>query len=314
MHIEKNICDNVIGMLLDIPGKSKDHTKARLDLVDLGIKEHLQPYILDDGQHIKLPPAPFSMDNVGKDAFLKVFKETKFPYGCVSNIARCVQDREKRLAGYKSHDAHIMLHYLLQVAVKNSLPKNVAICLIRLGNFFRHLCSKVISLQELDFLENEIIEVLCELERYFPPTFFDIMVHLPIHLVNEIRLGGPVQYRSMYSVERYLCKFKSQVRNRCRPEGCMAECYLAEECLTFCSRYLHDGVKTRLDRRSTHYISCEMNSSEDQTSFFPKVGHPIGGRKALKGKAFLLDQESLKQAHRYIVFNCGCEQVEKYIE
>ena len=203
------------------------------------------------------------MDDAGKDAFLKVFKETKFPYGCASNIARCVQDREKRHAGYKSHDGHIMLHYLLQVAVKNSLPKNVAICLIRLGNFFRRLCSKVISLQELDFLENEIIEVLCELERYFPPTFFDIMVHLPIHLVNEIRLGGLVQYRSMYFVERDLCKFKSQVRNRCRPEGCMPECYLAEEYLTFCSRDLHDGVKARLIRRSTHYISSEINSSRD---------------------------------------------------
>ena len=183
-----------------------------------------------------------------------------------------------------------MLHYLLQVAVKNSLPKNVAGSMIRLGNFFQRLCSKVISLQELDFLENEIIEILCDLEKFFPPTFFDIMVHLPIHLVNEVRLGGPVQYRSMYFVERYLCKFKSQVRNRCHPEVCMAECYLAEECLTFCSRYLHDGVKTRLDRRSTHYVRSKRSIQlGDEASFFPKVRHPIGGRKALKGKAFLLD-------------------------
>ena len=166
----------------------------------------------------------------------------------------------------------------------------------------------------MDFLENEIIEILCELEKFFPPTFFDIMVHLPIHLVNEVRLGGPVQYRSMYFVERYLCKFKSQVRNKCRPEGCMAECYLAEECLTFYSRYLHDGVKTRLDRRSTHYVRSEINSIRVEASLFPKVGHPIGRRKAPKGKAFLLDQESLKQAHRYIIFNCGWDQVEKYIE
>jgi len=50
MHIEKNIYGDVIGMLVDILGKSKDHTKAHLDLVDLGIKEHLQPHILDDGQ------------------------------------------------------------------------------------------------------------------------------------------------------------------------------------------------------------------------------------------------------------------------
>lgn len=83
------------------------------------------------------------MDDAGKTAFLKVFKETKFSYGCASTIARCVQDREKRFAGYKSHDVHIMLHYLLQVAVKNSLPKNVAGCLIGLRNFFRHLCTKL---------------------------------------------------------------------------------------------------------------------------------------------------------------------------
>ena len=32
MHIEKNIFDSVIGTLLDISGKTKDHPKARFDL------------------------------------------------------------------------------------------------------------------------------------------------------------------------------------------------------------------------------------------------------------------------------------------
>ena len=32
MHIEKNICDNVIGTVLNIPGKMKDNAKTRLDL------------------------------------------------------------------------------------------------------------------------------------------------------------------------------------------------------------------------------------------------------------------------------------------
>ena len=32
MHIEKNICDNVLGTLLNIDGKTKDTTKARKDL------------------------------------------------------------------------------------------------------------------------------------------------------------------------------------------------------------------------------------------------------------------------------------------
>ncbi|KAL8155009.1 hypothetical protein AgCh_000397 [Apium graveolens] len=41
MHIEKNICDNIVGTLLDIEGKTKDNLKARKDLQDLNIHEEL---------------------------------------------------------------------------------------------------------------------------------------------------------------------------------------------------------------------------------------------------------------------------------
>jgi len=33
--------------------------------------------------------------------------------------------------------------------------------------------------------------------------FFDIMVHLPIHLVDEARIAGPMQYRWMYPIDKY---------------------------------------------------------------------------------------------------------------
>ncbi|XP_073219685.1 uncharacterized protein [Cicer arietinum] len=120
---------------------------------------------------------------------------------------------------------------------------------IRLGlsndefNPFRTM-NKVIEVADLDILQTEIVETLCQLETIFPPSFFDIMVHLPIHLVNEVRLGGPVQFRWMYFTERYLGKMKSYVCNKSRPKGSIAEGYLVEECLTFCSRYLHSGVET----------------------------------------------------------------------
>ena len=32
MHIEKNICDSIVGTLLSIDGKSKDNFNSRLDL------------------------------------------------------------------------------------------------------------------------------------------------------------------------------------------------------------------------------------------------------------------------------------------
>jgi len=41
MHIEKNICDSIIETLLNIPGKTKDKVKSRLDLVEIGVHEQL---------------------------------------------------------------------------------------------------------------------------------------------------------------------------------------------------------------------------------------------------------------------------------
>uniref|UniRef100_A0A251TUS8 DUF4218 domain-containing protein n=1 Tax=Helianthus annuus TaxID=4232 RepID=A0A251TUS8_HELAN len=51
-------------------------------------------------------------------------------------------------------------------------------------------------------MENEIGKILCDLERIFPPSFFDVMVHLSVHLASEAKLGGTVHYRWMYPIER----------------------------------------------------------------------------------------------------------------
>ena len=57
--------------------------------------------------------------------------------------------------------------------------------------------SKVIDLQLLDSWQKDIIITLCELEMYFPPSFFDIMVHLVSHIVGAIKAYGPVFLRYM---------------------------------------------------------------------------------------------------------------------
>ncbi|KAM3323275.1 hypothetical protein P3S67_004426 [Capsicum chacoense] len=73
------------------------------------------------------------------------------------------------------------------------------------------------------------------------------MVYLSVHLVEEAKLGGPVHYRNMYPVERELVHFKSLVRNKAQPKASIAEGYLAEESLTFCSRYIVD-IEKRFNR------------------------------------------------------------------
>ena len=113
------------------------------------------------------------------------------------------------------------------------------------------MCSKELSDEDLETLGNQIPEILCQLEMIYPPAFFDIMMHLPIHLAEEARLAGPVLYRWMYPIERYLRTLKGYVRNKAHPEGSIAEGYILEECMTFCSRFV-DGMPTKISQSERH--------------------------------------------------------------
>ena len=86
----------------------------------------------------------------------------------------------------------------------------------------------------------EIPVILVKLEKNFPPAFFDVMMHLVVHLPDEALLRGPVQYGWMYPIERRLYTLKRYMRNRSRLEGSIAEAYIADECLSFCSKYMDD--------------------------------------------------------------------------
>jgi hypothetical protein len=95
--------------------------------------------------------------------------------------------------------------------------------LIDISRFFNGICSKELVEADLDKLSSSIKETLCRLEMIFPPAFFDIMMHLPVHIAEEAKLGGPVSYRWMYPVERYLLTLKGYVRNKAHPEGSIAQ-------------------------------------------------------------------------------------------
>ena len=89
--------------------------------------------------------------------------------------------------------------------------------------FFNAVCSKVFDFDKLEELEYEAALILCKLEMYFPPSFFDIMVHLVVHLVREIKLCDPVYLRWMYPIERYMKILKGYVKNPQRPEASLVE-------------------------------------------------------------------------------------------
>ena len=198
MHIEKNICDNILFTLLNDSSRSKDHLNARKDLKDMCCKPNLWP-----DNNGKFVPAVYTMSKQGKKLFLNTLKNICVPDGYASNISRCIDTDNLKIVGtLKSHDNHILLHQFLPLAMRAGLDDKVSAILLELCSFFRHICGKVLSITELDKLQNNIVLTLCHMEMLFPPSFFTLMIHLIIHLVDEAKLGGPVHYCWMYPIER----------------------------------------------------------------------------------------------------------------
>ncbi|KAK9936382.1 hypothetical protein M0R45_013227 [Rubus argutus] len=240
MHIEKNVCESIIGTILH-SGKSKDGVNARKDLQDMQIRKDLHPELR--GNRTYLPPAPWTFSRSEKKKFCKRLYDFKGPDGYCSNIGKCISLEECKIIGLKSHDYHVLMQQLLPVALRGLLPKGPRNAILRLCAFFNKLCQRVIDREKIAVLEEEVIETLCRLERFFPPSFFDIMVHLTVHLGREARLCGPVHFRWMYPFERYMKTLKDYVRNPARPEGCIAKSYLADECMSFCSYFLKKSIQ-----------------------------------------------------------------------
>ncbi|XP_077239808.1 uncharacterized protein LOC143880718 [Tasmannia lanceolata] len=127
-----------------------------------------------------LPPTSFTMSSKEKEVFLKVLESIKVPDEYAYSISRSVHLPTRNISGLKSHDCHILVQQLLPLALRSILPKNVSSILIEL-------------------------------------SFFDIMMHLPVHLAEEAKIGGQVHYCWMYPIERYFegveTKFNRPVRN-----------------------------------------------------------------------------------------------------
>ena len=91
---------NLIGTILNIIGKTKDTTNARLDLKDLGIKKELQ--FTEDGDSCEMPNARYTLSKEKKEGLLDFLREIKFPNGFASNISRCVSADGTKVQGLKN--------------------------------------------------------------------------------------------------------------------------------------------------------------------------------------------------------------------
>jgi hypothetical protein len=91
--------------------------------------------------------------------------------------------------------------------------------------------------KQLD-LERRHFETLCLLEATFPPSFFDLMLHLTVHLVREIWFLGPSYLHQMFPYERFYGFLKSLVHNRIFPEGAIVRGYETIEAVEWVMGYM----------------------------------------------------------------------------
>ena len=160
-------------------------------------------------------------------------------------------------------------------------------------------------MKDMKKAEEHIVLVLSKLELIFTPTFFDIMIHLFMNLPKEAILMGFVQMQWMYPFERFMKMLKEYVWNRARLEGSIAEQYVVNEALTFCSKYLKcEQTKfNRLERNP--YLT--KDSRKAQLPVFKLIGQPIG-----KVSTIRLEEKQRRVTEWYILNNC--EEVQPYLE
>ncbi|XP_062086479.1 uncharacterized protein LOC133792587 [Humulus lupulus] len=98
-------------------------------------------------------------------------------------------------------------------------------------------------------------------------------------------------------INRRMKILKDYVRNRARPEGCIAECYIADECVSFCNEFTDHSIE----------LNTKEGRNEEWSNDVILEGRPISRRKEI-----ILTDELLEIAHRYILLNTSV--VEPFLE
>jgi hypothetical protein len=105
---------------------------------------------------------------------------------------------ELKMSGYNTHDCHTMLSLFLVIVIRAVNHPYLKMVLTCMCHFFNAISKKVIDVSELDKLCKEIRVTMYQLEMCFPPSFFNMMEHLMIHLADQIFMLGPLYMHYMY--------------------------------------------------------------------------------------------------------------------
>ncbi|KAL0401696.1 UNVERIFIED_CONTAM: hypothetical protein Slati_4199500 [Sesamum latifolium] len=246
-----------------------------------------------------MPKAVYTLIRELRRRICEWITRLKFLDGYAFDLARCVDMKELRLHGMKSHDFHVFMQKLILIAFCEMLPESVWSALTDVSLLFQIICSTTLDVVKVQELEDKVATILYNLEKIFSPSFFDSMEHLIVHLPYEAHVGGPVQYRWMYPFERFLKGLKMKVKNKAHVEASIVEVYLVEEISIFTSQYFEPQFLCKRNRLSRNDDLAMNNDTHIQQSIFNFPGRGSGASK----KRWLSGSEC-HIIETYILTNC----------
>jgi hypothetical protein len=153
MHLEKNVFDSTIRVLLDIKTKTKDGLKSRLDLVNQNIRTEIHPTPAKQSGKVDLLGVSYNLTTDEKRAVCQWLRAVKVSTGFSSNIKSLVLMKDLTLTSINAHDYHVMLTVFLSIVIRAIGPEYVKMVITRLGYFFNFITQNVIDEANLPSLK-----------------------------------------------------------------------------------------------------------------------------------------------------------------
>ncbi|KAL0457934.1 UNVERIFIED_CONTAM: hypothetical protein Slati_0420600 [Sesamum latifolium] len=157
-----------------------------------------------------MPKAVYTLTREQKRRICEWITHLKFPDGYASNLAHCVDMKELRLQGMKSHDYHVFIQKLILIVFREMLPELVWSALTEVSLLVQILCSTML----------DVNKVLCKRNR--PSRNDDLAMndtHMNIY-VNRCFLNEHYEhYQSEDPIieELVATQFKNWFKRRSRP-------------------------------------------------------------------------------------------------
>ena len=128
----------------------------------------------------------FAWDKIHKMKCCQVLKDAKLPSCLGTRFGSLVTIQPPTLHIKKTYEYHIFMQYLLPIMVQHAYPKlrELRRAILQVSLYFNIICSKILVREHVQAAKDMISEALCVLAHYFPTDFFDISVHLMVHLAD----------------------------------------------------------------------------------------------------------------------------------